>query len=670
MRFLISLLAFLGVATAQAAPTSSVQWGYDPTNPQAVQYKVGTTWFPVPLITVANTWTQAQTFTVNPIFSAATAHGLLLGQGASAITSIGPAASGQLLLGQGAAADPAFFAMSGDATLAGTGALTLATVNAAPGTYGDQTHSVTQTVDGKGRITILSSVLITPDAANVTYTPTATGGVGKTLAYLQTATSVLVDSFGAAHDGVTDDALAFTKAFNALPAYGGIVTTNCNFNYAILSNITIPSAVTLKICNGEGNIGYDWRAGTTVPAHVNLGSLASFILSSGSGLEGIILQSGIAASLPVANATGFAGTAIKSPAGALTDVRLRVLTVGFQYCFDGSASTQIGRADFQIECDGQAGAAGSTNGAIQIPPSLDTSYYKLRTWQYATAAYPVSPVNTRTGYGIKFLTGNSDDSNVDAFDAGHEIGIASYANGAVHWRRIWSEVNSVAGFRAFAGSQMDVGEMSLYSGGLGSTPAIFNGGDWDIGSFYCGILAGAANTCITTAGGGNNIHIGQLKVNGGGASPFAVNIGSTNDHVTIDSCSISNMSGSVGPLWVGPAGWTVDQVQAKGCITGYTQGQLYGGTPVNIPSAASAQPLQIGLDYDMYRVTGTAGLTITSIGGYWGGRRVILTFDVAATLAAGGNLALTGGVNFSAAAGSSIAFWADSAGTYHEMWRH
>ncbi len=157
MRFLISLLTFLGIATAQAAPTSSVQWGYDPANPQAVQYKVGTTWFPIPLLTVANTWAQAQTFTVSPIFSATTAHGLLLGQGASAITSIGPAAAGQMLLGQGVTADAAFAPMSGDATLAGTGTLTLATVNAAPGTYGSNMTAPQVTVDGKGRITSVSA---------------------------------------------------------------------------------------------------------------------------------------------------------------------------------------------------------------------------------------------------------------------------------------------------------------------------------------------------------------------------------------------------------------------------------------------------------------------------------------------------------------------------------
>lgn len=55
---------------------------------------------------------------------------------------------------------PADTAISGDATLADTGVLTLATVNASPGTYGDATHVAQVTVNGKGLDTAVSSVLI------------------------------------------------------------------------------------------------------------------------------------------------------------------------------------------------------------------------------------------------------------------------------------------------------------------------------------------------------------------------------------------------------------------------------------------------------------------------------------------------------------------------------
>jgi hypothetical protein len=52
-------------------------------------------------------------------------------------------------------------AFSGDiSTTQGSVATTLATVNASPGTYGDSTHSVQVTVDGKGRITAISPITI------------------------------------------------------------------------------------------------------------------------------------------------------------------------------------------------------------------------------------------------------------------------------------------------------------------------------------------------------------------------------------------------------------------------------------------------------------------------------------------------------------------------------
>lgn len=66
------------------------------------------------------------------------------------------ATAGNLLIGSGAAWVTNL--VSGDATLNSSGALTLATVNATPGTYGDNTHLVNFTVDGKGRITAASQI--------------------------------------------------------------------------------------------------------------------------------------------------------------------------------------------------------------------------------------------------------------------------------------------------------------------------------------------------------------------------------------------------------------------------------------------------------------------------------------------------------------------------------
>lgn len=54
-----------------------------------------------------------------------TAHGVLLGEGASAFGVAATGTAGQLLIDQGSGSDPAFAAMSGDATIASTGAITI-----------------------------------------------------------------------------------------------------------------------------------------------------------------------------------------------------------------------------------------------------------------------------------------------------------------------------------------------------------------------------------------------------------------------------------------------------------------------------------------------------------------------------------------------------------------
>jgi hypothetical protein len=66
-------------------------------------------------------------------------------------------------------------AVSGDATLADTGALTLATVNASPGTFGDATDVAAVTVDAKGRVTGAVNIPIAFPVPAGTYTGTITG---------------------------------------------------------------------------------------------------------------------------------------------------------------------------------------------------------------------------------------------------------------------------------------------------------------------------------------------------------------------------------------------------------------------------------------------------------------------------------------------------------------
>ena len=88
-------------------------------------------------------------------------------------------ADGEFWLGNGSNL-PVAVAMSQDATMDDTGKVTLATVNASPGTYGDSTHVAQVTVNGKGLDTTVTNVAIAfPGTTGFTGTLAAAIAGGK-----------------------------------------------------------------------------------------------------------------------------------------------------------------------------------------------------------------------------------------------------------------------------------------------------------------------------------------------------------------------------------------------------------------------------------------------------------------------------------------------------------
>jgi hypothetical protein len=102
-------------------------------------------------LSVARGGTGAGTFT---------AHGIMLGEGTGALVPTAAMTDGQLLVGQ-TGADPLPRTVSGDVTVAASGAITLASTIVAAGPVGDATHVAAVTFDAKGRLTTVSSVAIT-----------------------------------------------------------------------------------------------------------------------------------------------------------------------------------------------------------------------------------------------------------------------------------------------------------------------------------------------------------------------------------------------------------------------------------------------------------------------------------------------------------------------------
>jgi hypothetical protein len=98
-----------------------------------------------------------------------TAHAVMLGEGTGNVGFATIGTSGRLLIDQGAGADPSFNAMSGDATITNTGALTLASTLGGGGTTGDASHVAQIIYDIKGRLTTVTSVAIAIADSAITY---------------------------------------------------------------------------------------------------------------------------------------------------------------------------------------------------------------------------------------------------------------------------------------------------------------------------------------------------------------------------------------------------------------------------------------------------------------------------------------------------------------------
>ncbi len=123
-------------------------------------------------ITAAGTITSSS----NP-----TAHGVLIGQGVSAVAATAAMTSGQILVGQGATSDPLPRTASGDLTLDNTGAFGLINSGVTAGTYGNSGSVAVVSVDHAGRVLTASNVAIAVGSAKLTGTFSANGSIAAQL---------------------------------------------------------------------------------------------------------------------------------------------------------------------------------------------------------------------------------------------------------------------------------------------------------------------------------------------------------------------------------------------------------------------------------------------------------------------------------------------------------
>lgn len=258
-----------------------------------------------------------------------TNHAFVIGKGAgtTGYTSL-LCASAQLAVGQ-SSADPICRTMSGDATLAASGALTLATVNSNVGTFGSATKCTAFTTNAKGLITAASETTCTPALASIT-------GLGTGVA---TALAVNVGSAG------------------AFVTFNGALGTP--------SSGTLTNATGLPVSTGISGLGTGIATWLATPSSANLASALTDETGSGAAVFGT------APTITGGTHTALTGLGIRST-GASFDVRF--------------AATEVLTADRTLTWVlGDAARTITLSGNLTINSSTSITAGSTGTWPIWTA---------------------------------------------------------------------------------------------------------------------------------------------------------------------------------------------------------------------------------------------------------------------------------------------
>lgn len=446
--------------------------------------------------------------------------------------------------------------------------------------------------------------------------------------------------FGAVLDGVTDDTAAFQAAYDLMSTGGaGSLRIPSGASVRINGTLTVRKRCTLRGNNiNTGSPGNNTTSLYTSYQHVKLGASGKIVLESGAGLAGLVIVPFDAvwpatADSKTAKPDNWTGTAIEIGG---EDTLIEHCTI---LCFDKalySTGHQRIRID-QCNIDCKSG--------IDIRSCYDICYLtRIHCWPFATIAASAAAVSgasiSRPGTAFNFQDGGDWNKLTDCFSYGYVLGFV---------------VNSCNSMTLLNCSSDNISPTPL----AGSIGFVISGTSLDTRLIGCQSAASRIGVFVSAAGvtriSNHNawVNADHAILVGSGATQVSIldstlrNAGNgvscdnASSKVEISRVRFEAIAGNTFNCTVSNTNWTIKDI-------------VYPSTPdklaanVGVKTIASADPLVLPSDGEVFVVTGTTSFGSIK-GGLYPGRRITLVFATTGLTMYHGSgsysMQLTGGVN-------------------------
>lgn len=457
--------------------------------------------------------------------------------------------------------------------------------------------------------------------------------------------SVSVKDFNAVGDGVTDDTVAVQAAINSLGVAGGCVLVPDGLKLVVSSNLTVNANCSLKgphqfIGSPKDNSSAPYGQ---VGGAILLSSSATIILKGGSSLSGLLIyRQGM--SFPSQNSSAFAGVAVTASGDDIAVSKCMI--IGFNKAIY-SSGFQRARIEFLYH---------DNNNGIEIANCADISYIRqCHAWPFATIAYPIThPSTNYLRYGTAYTIRDIGDwaKLTDCFSYSYYRGFSIQNANSVtlngcsadnYYLSTPSFPNSI-GFEIL-GSSYDCQLTSCQASAQDSAGVFVN--------ITSGLFAKIIGCRLWSSLHGVLVHSGDISIDSNEFRNLSYGVS------TISTSSrIFVLSNRFNAISLNPFYSTVSSslvfVNSENDFSNFN-GLVVNGA-ISSQTIASINPLVIPHSGDTFTITGTTSFGTLSQG--WAGRKVTLIFTGSLTVFNGTgsaqNMRLSGGVNFSAVANSTI----------------